>query len=484
MFVFSDAHVVIFKGAMGEGKTFAGMAGLIYHAKRCHDANPDLKLIRGALVRDTHQNIKTSTVPDMIQEFGAFLSFKDDFKKMMVDCKPIPIEMDLFGIDDPASMSKLQGPQYSIIWLEEPAPIQEKANAGLPKGVFDLSIARASRQKGTTIRVQVTQNPADEDHWTEEVANGPEILAEDPESGAQIRLAVFEAKVGENKHANPLMRAANRAAFKDDPGKWARYVEGRAAAVSKGKPVLSAYNANIHYANRELPVVPGALGLRFYDAWHHPVVIVAQLVRPGQLIIHHACQGDGIDLPSVVRTQLIPLLESPKYRGKILEWRDIGDPSMRQPDQSNVRVVTAQVIMDQLKNIPDGFMPRFEKGPTLQVNRFGPSNRALQTNLPTGTGPQILISKTAYNLHRALNGGWHWKIDNSGNVIGAKPVKDRDGDLGDAVTYGIARIFPDVRRGDGKPKKPSARQVRAMAYSHGMVQAQRSPGAVALSRGF
>ena len=43
-------------------------------------------------------------------------------------CKPT-VE-DFFWIDDPASLSKLQGPQYAIIWLEEPAPIIEKQNAG------------------------------------------------------------------------------------------------------------------------------------------------------------------------------------------------------------------------------------------------------------------------------------------------------------------------------------------------------------------
>ena len=183
-FVYSDAEVVIFKGPMGEGKTFAGVGALIAHAKRCGCD------IRGALVRDTHQNIKISTVPSIKEILGNRVTFHDDYKKMIIHSSP-KVEMDLFGIDDPASLSKLQGPEYAIIWLEEPAPIIEKANAGLPRGVFDMSIARAARQSKTKMRVQVTQNPADEDHWTEEVANGPKILATDPDTGEQIRLDVF-----------------------------------------------------------------------------------------------------------------------------------------------------------------------------------------------------------------------------------------------------------------------------------------------------
>ena len=178
-FVNSAAHIVMLVGPMGEGKTFAGVFGLIRHAARCG------RDIRCALIRDTHQNIKISTCPDIKEILGHFVDFKDDYKKMIIHSQP-KVECDLFGIDDQAAMSKLQGPQYACIWLEEPAPIIAKANAGLPRGVFDLSIARASRQAKTQLRVQITQNPADEDHWTEDIFNKPRVYAVDPVSGAEI----------------------------------------------------------------------------------------------------------------------------------------------------------------------------------------------------------------------------------------------------------------------------------------------------------
>jgi phage terminase large subunit-like protein len=58
-FVESDAHIVQLIGPMGVGKTRAGIAGLIYHAAR------NGKDIETALVRDTFQNIKTSTLKDL-----------------------------------------------------------------------------------------------------------------------------------------------------------------------------------------------------------------------------------------------------------------------------------------------------------------------------------------------------------------------------------------------------------------------------------
>ncbi|GAG56989.1 unnamed protein product, partial [marine sediment metagenome] len=154
-FVTSNSHIVHLLGPMGEGKTFAGVAGLIAHAQRCRSN------IRTALVRDTFQNIKTSTIPDIRDYLGPWVIFRDGEKKMVIKSTP-QVECDLFGIDDPASISKLQGPQYACVWLEEPAPIYEKVNAGLPKEVFSLALARAARQRDTKMRVQITQNPADD----------------------------------------------------------------------------------------------------------------------------------------------------------------------------------------------------------------------------------------------------------------------------------------------------------------------------------
>ena len=284
-FVHSDAEIVMVMGEMGSGKTYAALVAVMAHAVRCG------RPIRGALIRDTHQNIKISTVPDIQEVLGNRVTFHDDYKKMVIHSTP-RVEMDLFGIDDPASLSKLQGPQYALVWLEEPAPIIEKANAGLPKDVFDMAIARAARQTGTKMRVQISQNPADEDHWTEELANAPEVYAEDPETGFQIRKEVYRLSFAENKHLNPQTRAANIAAFQHDKGKYSRYVLGVAAQVQLGKAVTPEYNSLIHFCrDKVLPVVRGGIGIRGWDGWHSPCCFIGQFVPPGKLWIHDVCVG-------------------------------------------------------------------------------------------------------------------------------------------------------------------------------------------------
>src|SRR5512137_2122152 len=92
-FVHTNAHIAMLMGPMGEGKTFAGTAGLLAHAQRCG------RPIRAALIRDTHQNIKISTVSSLKEILGGFVDFHDDCKQMVIHSDP-KVEADLFGIDD------------------------------------------------------------------------------------------------------------------------------------------------------------------------------------------------------------------------------------------------------------------------------------------------------------------------------------------------------------------------------------------------
>jgi hypothetical protein len=455
-FVHSDAHIVQLKGPMGEGKTYCGGVATVRHAQRVRMP------IQTALVRDTLTNIEIATIPSLKETFGSYISFHKDNRLARIHSSP-EITMDLFGIDDPAALSKLMGPQYALIWIEEPAPIVDKANAGVSEDVFRMCVARASRQKGTVMRVQITQNPADETHWSEELANAPREYEKDEETGQTITKETYEIPYGENRYLNPLSRLANKAAFRGDAGKWARYVDGIAAPVMVGAKVTTGYSQQIHFSKKELPVLANCPGVRFWDGWHHPVCIIGQMLPPGKLWIHHACQiadgsGGAVEL---IKCQVAPLLGSPKYKDKIMNWRDIGDPTMMIPDQSSKTRTTAREIERLLDT-------RFEAGPARWNDRIGPANTALGTNAPDGSGPLILLSSTAYNLHRALNGGWHWAIDNSKRIIGTVPVKDAAADLGDAFCYGTATLFPfgGAKRVGGEDRRRIAEANARMARSY------------------
>lgn len=452
-FVHSRANIVQLVGPMGEGKTFTGLVGMIHHAASCGIP------LQAAWIRDTLENIKTSTVQSVNEVLGDWAIFKDNNKKLHVRTNP-PVDCDMFGIDDAASISKLQGPLYGCITLEEPAPIHERANAGLPKEVFLMSIARAGRQKGSRPRLQVIHNPGDSTHWTSELIDDPReyMVAED---GTIIYKDTFFIPKGENTHLTPIQRAMNQAAFKDDKGKWERYVEGRVATVMEGKRVTPPYNPAIHLSQQILPVYPNLQAFRGWDGFGHPACLIAQYNPLGQFVIHDCLYDEGIGVEELIEEKLLPLLATPKYKGKIPEgaWRDIGDPSMLTPDQSSRKRSAAKVLRDLLKG-------RFEPGPTRWPNRIEPTNYHLKRLVADGR-PAIVLSASAKLLHRALNGGWHWKVDNSGNIIGTTPVKNEHSHPGDAFLYLISVLMPfDPAR----LRKPQARQVdmsRILSYAPG-----------------
>jgi hypothetical protein len=432
--------------------TYAGVAGMIAHAQRCGTS------IRTALIRDTHQNIKTSTIPDIRSYLGTWVEFKDNEKKMIIKSRP-RVECDLFGIDDEASISKLQGPQYALIWLEEPAPIYEKSNSGLPREVYNLSLARAARQQGTVMRVQITQNPGDEDHWSMALAEEPgETTIFLPEINDYVTIYKETCWIprGENKHLSALARAATFMAFKDDPAKMQRYVHGVAAAVYRGKRVTPGYSPAIHRSSEIVPVLEEAPGMMFWDSWLNPTCLIAQYNRFGQLVIHDCLVGDRIGVKELAEGELERLLASPKYKDKITSWRLIGDCTMRNPDQSSSNMSTAKYLEER-------YNTRFEPGPAHWKTMKESLSHAFSRLLSEGK-PAVLLSQSAVLLHRALNGGWHYKIDNSGHVIGDKPVKDDSSHPGDAFANGVAVLMPPVVRQRLKQAKEAQRKKMALSY--------------------
>ena len=343
----------------------------------------------------------------------------------------------------------------------------------MPREVFEAAISRAGRQPGSILNLQITQNPADEKHWTSELIDEPEdyLVTDD---GTVITKRTFHIQKGENKFLTSLQRAANMAAFKNDPGKWARYVEGKVASVSQGIAVTPNYGETFHFSQKILPVFPKLDAFRFWDGYQHPCCIVAQWNQIGQMVVHECLEMPGYGVKELIQDKLNPLLLTPKFRDKMASWRDIGDPSMRTPDQSTVRMTAAKTIEMLLKT-------RFEPGPTRWNNRIEPVINALTKIVANGL-PLIVVSASASLLHKALKGGWHYKKDNNGKRLGDMPVKNDSDHPGMAFAYGISILMPYSVREDYKKNKAHvdriARMKRAASYGSGGASTYSLPGQV------
>jgi len=425
-YAYSTAVVNLIYSNTGEGKTYASVVSMLIHAQRCG------RPIRCAIVRDTHENIKTSTARSIMEMFEAtpwIYRFRNDFKQLTIFTNP-QVDVDLFGIDDPASLSKLQGPEYALIWLEEPAPMTDKANAGLSEEVFNAALVRATRQKNTLARLQISMNPADQDHWTFKRLIEPEFI--DPDE-PEITKAIFRIEPGENFHVNPISRAAVRAAYRDDQASFMRYALGQFAPVYRGKKVTPEFNPALHVAAEPLEPAPGLVSFRVWDSWHNPCCLIGQITTIGRLIFIDEIKLENADIRTLIEAHVKPLMNSPRWKGKIRAWRDIGDFTMKVPDQSNKQESAARVVEDAFGTI-------FEHGPIKWEIMKNGMKKALNMNIE-GL-PAVLVNPSCRQLIKSLSGAWHYKTDNSGNIISNIPEKDEASHVGDCFANGVSVLLP------------------------------------------
>lgn len=421
-FVESSAQIVWLIGPQGEGKTFAGFIGLLTHQRRMG------KAVRAALIRDTFQNIKTMTIPSiqdilglMPVEFARSFGWHDGGRKLQGP----GLDVDLFGIDDLGSLTKLQGGEYSAIWLEEPAPMVERANAGLPEQVFTAALSRVARQRGAVPRLQVTMNPADEEHWTYCYA------VQKPINTEHVKTQVFNIPHGENTHLTDIQRQTASAAFANDPALYSRYVEGKFAFAAIGEKVTPEYSEDLHRSREVIAPIPFRLTYRFWDGGLNPTCVICQVAPSGRINILDAIVGSNIGVRQLIETQVRPVIAG-KYR-EITEWRDIGDPSMQNREQSSSDTSAAKVIEDTLHTC---FLP----GPVSWEARREALKEAL-SRVIDGRG-MLQVSRSAEVIHKALRGGWHYRKTNTGQVLRDIPEKDIHSHPGDALSYGLAHILP------------------------------------------
>lgn len=487
----SESVVNVLVSNTGEGKTYASIVAMFVHAQRCG------KPIRCAIVRDTHENIKNSTAQSIKEDFGDLCRFSNDSKKCVFFTNP-RVTVDLFGISEEGALGKLQGNEYALIWLEEPAPMSSKSNAGLSEGVFNAALVRAVRQKlppycksclhvpkdgskwlsepkkdkekrrcaecGELLywphgRLQISMNPADEEHWT--FKRLIEVDQVDPDNPL-ITKRVWFVKYGENVHVSEVSRQAVKAAYKDDPASYLRYVMGQFSPVYTGKAVTPEYNPEIHLSEAPLEPSHGLLSFCVCDGWHNPSAILGQVTRAGRLVVLDVLRLDGGDIRSLLESQVGPLLESPRWKGKARAWRVGGDTTMVQPDQSNLQESAAKVVAEFFK--PYGARV-FEQGPStwalIKMGLKNGLNRMIQGM------PAVYINCECRLLHKGLSGGWHYKTDNAGNIIGVLPEKNEVSHVCDALANAINIFLPTKKyKVDPDQQRRMTEKMKARAASY------------------
>lgn len=433
-FIQSRALENLIEGPRGEGKTEAGIVAIAVHARRQRERGFQTPQ-PWAICRDTWINLERTTLKSLKNSIlSPRLIFRDGGKKVRE--RSGLFELELFGMDDVRDLNIWQSLQLAGVWFEETAPAMEAdIGSGIQEDAWNMAMT-SLRFPCDQPRAQITQNPPDEDHWSQLRFYGV------PETGVQPVDNTFAIRIpsGTNPHLPLGYRERMAAALRNNPALARRLVEGLPGFVQTGEAVTPEYQERSHRTSHRLDPIPGVQVIRAWDGWHNPTVIFAQLTPLGRLVILDTIRGENMGVRQLIRTRVAPLIAA-RYK-EVHAWRDLGDESMRTPDQSDTTVSAAGVIETELRTT---FEP--------VKNEWNPRREAMRTVLtssPDGR-PMLQVSGHERVLHQALRGGYHYRKNPDGTVVRDIPVKNLHSHPGDAFGYLCLAVAPwkPPRKGPG-----------------------------------
>lgn len=465
--------VLLLTASRGEGKTSTGIVGQMALADALGRAGLGHRLpYITAVVRDTWVNLRRSTIQTFLdfQQLGVPLRvFDDDHQAVVEQDGLVTNHFWFFGLDRPADADRLQGFTCGCLWIEEAAPAADFSGGVAPEalGIGSTSV----RQPGVPRRILLTQNPADDEHWT---ATLEETLRQ---HGALEGLEVRKFWMPPGGKAKHFLALAHEAEAQGDPEealRWRRaavafeayrqtsgalleatgrgdlvqrLIRGEPGSVKLGEPVVPEFSRALHVATHPLRPLPGLTVFRWWDLGGvHPACVFSQaLAANAGLNVLGSCVGENVATADFLLNQVLPLQEAlgvrprrdgdpfRKGRSGVHPMRDISDPT-------NNAVDARKIIEAMLRT-------RVEPGPERWVAR----RQALQTAfLRKGQGDRMWVQLDPDHnklLIQSLGGRWHYPINSvtgriNGTLEASKLASGIFSHAPDALGYGLAKLWP------------------------------------------
>ncbi len=460
----------------GEGKTDVCIMSMTHHAGFLQDKK--FRPIPWAIVRDTWKNLERTTLRSFLYprpgSFPAMIR-----PKLRIRDGGRFIELPglwtafLFGVDTPDDIDQLQSMQLGGLWIEEAAPaMQEEIGKGIAEEVWTIGITSLSHQlmsvsaseflremggplsvpkwspkelkeglllgclvrsdDGTIVvrnrRAQISENYPSEDHWT---------WVRFYENPSPDR-ALFRIPREENTHIDSQYRDNMAAALVGRQDLLDRLVEGRPAHVQMGESVTPDYRESIngipwHRSKSVLVPNPNLTVYRFWDGDLNPSVHFAQVTPRGRFVGLSTLRAAGIGMKQFITNIVKPHIAEKYYN--CTKWRDLGDPTLADRDPSDSTLNAKKVLEEELGT-------HYEGGLSNLKGLFGrlEAMRDLLTQTIDGESKNVL-SKDDKIMHRALNGGWHFRKKPNGEIDRSEPVNDSNSHPASGLSHGIALIY-------------------------------------------
>lgn len=420
-FIESRAMADLFSSRMGEGKSAGLVWANLYHVRH----NPGA---RWAFIRDTWENLRDTTQKEFFKWFppGVFGTYHASAKTWTWAVDGFgAAEIMWLGMDDPQDAAKLQSRELAGFAMDEPAPAQ--GSAGIDELVFTMAMSRLRMPGMKWYAAKLAQNNSDEAHWTYRQFVNP---------GTDGYVA-HQPTVPENvANLPPNYYNKLKIVWKDRPDLLRRFVEGKYGYQQEGREVTPEWSDDIHLTLGLSPIKGRELVL-LWDGGGHPVCIITQITPLGNWHILEAVFGENIGMYELISDVVRPILHRDYKNYSLLH---IGDPTLSSPEQSSAKQSAVKVLKRELGGL-------WRPGPVRLRERIDPL-RAVLARTSQGRGVIQVDRMKAAPVWHALRGGWHFHIARTGVVSGEPSKNHPHSDIGDAMAYGAALLFPL-----GRPKR-------------------------------
>ena len=443
----SSAFVRGVMGPIGSAKTSSMVQECMMLAQRQVRDRYGLRRTRGAVIRNTVPELKSTTIKTWIDWVRPLEHGLEDIKYGLpishrLKFGDVDMEVFFIGLENDTDVKKLKSLELSWIWFHEAAEISEE--------IFRMGTGRVdrfpARRDGGCTRpaVFMDYNAVDSDHWLYRLAEEirpknaeffkqPPALVED--SAGEIE-SVQGTRYAINPEADNLENLSKNYYSNTGQGKedsWIKvFLMNQYGFIQDGRPVHPAYRDNLHFADKELPVYRGLPLLLGFDFGLNPSCVFVQFTPKGQLRVIDELPGEG-GVEQFINDRLKPHIAQ-FYHG--MENHGWGDPQGVEQAATNEKT-----CFHALKEAGFDILPAPVPG-----NDFGTRKLALDkflSRLVDGE-PAVLISSRCRTIRAGLAGKYRFarkRVPGESGIFRDEPHKNNYSHLCEAlhyVTLGIA----------------------------------------------
>lgn len=442
-------------GPFGSGKSTGAVIKAMHVANEMPPCSDGVRRLRGAVIRNTYPELKTTTIATWHQWFPKDAPGKwieqgpptHHLKLATPSGEPVDMEVLFLALDTPQDISKLLSLELTWAWINEAREV--------PKQVLDGLTGRVGRFPSQAMLpagvrywsgIWMDTNPPDTDHWWYVLAErdgSTEAAQEILESTALAERMLRErGLLGEDEplhrfYRQPDALSPNAENIKNlDPAYYVRQMAGKSqdwinvyiranyGYVRDGKPVVPEYNDNIHAQECEpiwgMPLLIGA------DFGLTPACTIGQVDMMGNWRVL-----DEIATIDMGADRFAELLK----RKLSTQWKDFkiervwGDPA------GDIRAGTDErTVFDILKKHGLPAKPTHTNDPIIRREAVA----SKLTRLDHNGKPALMVHPRCVALRKALGGAYKYRrlqVGGSTMQYADKPDKGPYSHIAEALQY-------------------------------------------------